>query len=192
MTEPIQRVVLRDTVTRDEIDDAVSACGCRLINIVPPSESHPGQIFYATSDRTEVFVLVEDGRLGAIYFTGQGKSSQHDLKDLAGRLACYGLDQIEKMLSRPEDEDAFTRALGFTVLCASEGSDDRRIAAFRTAFEHPSSQVRHAALVAISYAPAEALRPDVAHLAASDEEPMVRVLAERILESLFVRGGHDH
>ena len=185
MHESIQRVILQETLSRDEIDDALSACGCKLVNIVPPSESHPGQMLYASSDRAAVVALVEDGRLGVLYLTGQGESAQHDLQALSTRLACYDEERIDELLSRPEDEGSFTRGLGLMALCAF---DPPRVEVFRTAFAHPSASVRHTALIVASYAPAQELRPDIAELAAGDEEPMVRILAERVLESFFCAG----
>jgi hypothetical protein len=77
------RVVPRDSVSRDDIDDAAFALGFLLVNIVPRSELHPAQVVYVTPDRRGSVHLVEDGGLS---FVVQGDDEERWAAALRERL----------------------------------------------------------------------------------------------------------
>jgi hypothetical protein len=171
-------------VTRDAIDDAMAETGCRLINVIPPSESHPGQSIYATRERTGFLFLVEDGRLGAVYLTAQGEHPDRDLEAIRALLPCYGTGELEADVSDCEDEAALARGLGLLVLSISGEPSDQQVHILRRSLVHSSPVVRCAALVALAYVPWPALADDVAALAADDDEPVVRLHAQQLLAAL--------
>lgn len=62
----MKRIVLHDTTPRDAIDDAATALGLLLVNIVPKAETYPAQVIYVTPDRRAAVHLVDEGAGGAL------------------------------------------------------------------------------------------------------------------------------
>ncbi len=180
MTEESVRIILRDDATPDDVDDALFALGCRMINVVIATEHHPGQMIFATSDRAGVIHLVQDGRLGVRYLAGQGVSASWGLAKLAQSLPCWEVDAI---LSLQSSDDANTRSRAPSL--AVFAGPDIAESVLRAALADPSSIVRNAALLALSYSPTAELGVDLQRLAADDPDEMVRFQAQKLVEALF-------
>lgn len=178
----MSRVILRDGVTQDDIDDALADFGCRLINVVPATPSLPGQMIFATRDRQRVLYLVEDVQLGLTYFTGVGEDIVDDLDKLRERLPNLRKDDVDDFLARCDEEPEWVRALSLMVLSVTGEPSDDHLSFFRDSLEHTSVTVRFAALVALAYVCWPSLRASVERLASSDEDGMIRLHAQRVLE----------
>lgn len=70
------RLFLRESVSRDVIDDASFALGLQLLNIVPATAAHPAQHIYTARDRATRVHLIEDERLGAPCFVIMGPAEE--------------------------------------------------------------------------------------------------------------------
>jgi hypothetical protein len=182
--EAVVRLVVRDGGDRDELDDALAACGCALVNVVAPSPSHPGQMIYASRDRRGFVHLVDDAVLGATYLTSSGEGAAADLEALRASVAVYGDDDMAPLVAAARDDAGVCRALGVLALTAGRDPGDVRLDAFAGALGHESAGVRTAALVALSYAPWPGLRGHVERLATGDVDPLVRLQAARVLQML--------
>ena len=66
------RLVLHESVTRDDLDDAMVRNGWRLANIVSGGETEPTQLLYLTADRQNLLQLVDDPRINTLYILAQG------------------------------------------------------------------------------------------------------------------------
>lgn len=184
MNEPTGRVALRDTVTRDDIDDAAAACGWQLTNIIPPTETHPGQFIYASGDRRSLIYLVEDGRLGVCYVAVAGSTAGSVLDEVRAKLSCYTDDEIYELLDQPADDTALARAYGLLVLGTTEPGE-RFCQALAGGLWHDSLLVRRAALTALTYAPLPPLKPHVARLAAEEQDAVLAATAKEVLQRMF-------
>lgn len=176
------RIIPRDGVTQDDIDDAMADLGCRLVNVVPPTPSLPGQMIYATRDRKNVLYLVEDVQLGLSYFTGVGEDIVVDLDELRERLPCLRGEDLDGLLTACDGVSERVRALSIMALSVTNEPSDDYLSFFHDSLEHPSMTVRFAALVALSYVRWPPLRTSVERIAASDEDGMIRFHAQRVLE----------
>lgn len=61
------RIVLAESVTRDDLDDAAVEGGWLLLDIVPATSTFPAQIIYLTPDRQNLIHLVDDARLATVH-----------------------------------------------------------------------------------------------------------------------------
>ena len=94
------RIALREDTTRDAIDDATCEAGYLLVNILPPSPTHPAQIIYTTRDRQTFLHLIEDARLGALYFVIQGPAEQAVAAQLQAKLPHLSQEELSALASR--------------------------------------------------------------------------------------------
>jgi hypothetical protein len=180
--EAAVRLVVRDGVTRDELDDALAGRGCALVNVIAPSASHPGQMIYVSHDRRGFIHVVDDAVLGATYLTGAGEGVAAELEALRTCLEVYSDDDLASLLAAAPDDAGLCRALGVLALAAGPSPGEERLAVFSRALEHGSAEVRVAALVATSYVLWPELRGRVARLASGDGDQLVRLHAARVLQ----------
>jgi len=94
------RIALREDTTRDAIDDATHEAGFLLVNILPPSATHPAQIIYTTRDRLTFLHLIEDARLGALYFVVQGPSEEAVAGVLQAKLPLLSNAELSALAER--------------------------------------------------------------------------------------------
>lgn len=177
----MNKVILRESVTGDDVDDAMEELGCRLINVIPSAQSHPGQSIYATRDRQRFLYLVEDGMLGLSYFTGSGEEIGAELDEIGKLLDCDGEGVLDELLLHGHEDASLARALSILVLTV-EAPNGEHLSFFKESLEHSSNVVRNAALVALTYVLWPSLRGQVERLAKSDDDDMVRLNAQRVLE----------
>lgn len=176
---PAPRLPLRETVSRDDIDDATAACGWQLVNILPPQEGQPGQLIYATAGGAQLAYLVEDRQLGLYYFTAVGEGAQEAIDELGARLAGYDAAEVERMLASAE-APTMLRGLSVVALQQREPSDST-LAAFRRALEHEEPSVAGGALVAAAYGGWPQLVPMLRAFAAREPGAALAASAEQIL-----------
>ncbi len=175
------RVVLRDEVTRDDIDDAMHRCGWQLTNIMSPRAHQPAQIIFATPAADGFFHLVEDARLGLLYFVGSGAAAEVCLSQAREQLSCYGPEEHEELLGDPEQLELYRRGLALLVLNGAPVD----LGHFERAFAHPDESVRTAALTALTYAPQPQLRPALEAMRDSDPQAQLRSSAAQVLAALY-------
>ncbi|MBI4951962.1 MAG: hypothetical protein HY908_08010, partial [Myxococcales bacterium] len=100
------RLVVRapfDGPSRDALDDALTALGLQLTNIVAPTESEPGQWVYATRTADALVHLVEERRLGLRYFAlAPGQDAL--CAALAAAVPCFDPSQLRAELAATADE----------------------------------------------------------------------------------------
>jgi hypothetical protein len=176
------RLVLREGVDRDAIDEAFAERGCRLINVVQPGPGHPAQMIYSARDRRSVLHLVEDALLGVAYISGDGEGADVELEALRARLAVYGEADVASLAAAACDAAGAARTLGVLALTSGLEPDETRIRVFEKALTDERVDVRLTALVALSYVRWLALRDRVAQIAAGDVDGVVRLHAARLLE----------
>lgn len=186
-----ERVVLADQVSRDDIDDAMVRCGCRLTNVYSGSATHPGQVVFATRDRQSLLYLVEDGRLGVLYVTGTGPTIDGALDEVRTELAHHDEQDIETLTADPSDDARYARGLAVAVLTATQPPSAAQVQVLERGLTAPVAAVRQAALVAVTYAPWPALEGAVQQLASGDPDLVVRANAERLLGTLYHRPGEQ-
>jgi hypothetical protein len=177
--------VLRSDVSRDDIDDAMERCGWRITNVFVGSATHPGQVIYATADRRSSLYLVEDPRLGVLYFTGTGPTIDEALAEVRACLPTADIEQALASVHAPPDASALGQALAVVVLTAGPDPSPRRSAAMVSALRHRDPAIRHAALVAATYAAWPGLHSAIAELASHDPVATIRADATRVLEALY-------
>ena len=180
----VSRVVLRDEVSRDDIDDAMHECGWQLTNIMPPQAHQPGQIIFTTPAADGFFHLVEDGRLGLLYFVGSGEAAEACLTQAREQLSCYLPGEHEQLLADPDQLERYRRGLALMVL--TQPTVDRT--ALERAFAHQDASVRAAALTALTYAPQPQLRPVVEAMRDDDPQAQLRTSAAQVLAALYSGG----
>jgi hypothetical protein len=87
------RIALRESVTRDDIDDAMVRRGWRLCNIVPAAEEHPFQMIFTDAARTATIHIIDDQRLGVLYCV----TTEPLAAEVKGELPFYSDDEIRAL-----------------------------------------------------------------------------------------------
>ncbi|MBW2525128.1 MAG: hypothetical protein JRI23_13175 [Deltaproteobacteria bacterium] len=180
-----RRLVLRGDVARDDIDDAMERFDWRITNVFVGSATHPGQVVYATADRLSLLYLIEDPRLGVLYFAGTGPTIDTALDDVRAALPVVEMDDAVASVRTAGDEANLRESLATIVLSAGDDPSQHHIDAMRAALEHDRETVRRAALVAATYAAWRELQPTIAEMAHGDTEDALRTDAARVLQALY-------
>ncbi|MEZ4443788.1 MAG: hypothetical protein R3B72_32245 [Polyangiaceae bacterium] len=181
-------LVLKDSVTRDDVDDAMAALGYRLTNVVPAGPGQPAQLIFSQPAGKVVAHVIDDQRLRVTYLAVQGEAAEPARDALAERLVALAPEaQAEILEGLPSASGAspeLLRALASLVLQEPDGPRlDRHLEA---ALRHPDPQLRVAGLTAVTYRPRAALRPALDAIAEGDPEPTLRQAAGQILSQLEV------
>jgi hypothetical protein len=178
-------LVLGSQVSRDDIDDAMHHCGWRLTNIFVGSPTHPGQVVYASADRRSLLYLVEDQRLGVLYFTGTGPTIDETLAEVRDHLPVFEAADALERARHPRRAADLTEALAVLVLTAQSEPTDEQVEVMLSALSHEDGSLRNAALVAATYAAWPSLRAPIAEMAAHDPDSTVRGNAARVMEAIY-------
>ena len=174
---------MRESVTRDDIDDAMHRCGWQLTNVVPPTGHHPGQLMFAAAQPETVLYLVQDLRLGVIYVAAMGQSAAALLDQVRFELPCEDADTWRELTADPQRLEPYRRGLAILAL-ASPGASQAGVECFTAALNHPEPNVRTLALTAASYAPWPELRPALEQVRDQDAQPELSRAAAQLLEQL--------
>ena len=180
--EPVSlRIVARETATRDEVDDAMRALGCRLINVVPATAGVPHQLVFASERGGATVHFVRDEQIGALVFVlgGPQRVVARLTEQLRSAIATYRDDEIEQLAARSDEPSAMLRGLQLTALTAQPS--ELRVARFSAALSHDDEAVRGSALDAAIYAAWPTLAPHVARLAERDPSAKLRTRASEVL-----------
>jgi hypothetical protein len=172
--------VLRASVSRDQIDDALHRGGWHLSNVVPAAERQPAQMMFMSGDGARLLHLVDDSRLGLAYVAASGAAPEAAIaalaEDLDGFETTSGEQLASLLASAGADLAALARAVGVLALTADPSSAGA-LQAFESCLRHPDERVRALALNAVAYAPWPGLVETIADLARSDPSPPLRAAA---------------
>lgn len=188
MTSPGQtRAVLARTVDRDGVDDAFSALGYRLVNVIPIGPGRPSQLVFARNPNDYVHV-VDDRQLGLTYLAVQGSRPDAMKDELERRLSFDSVEEAQTVLERARTEtppavEALVRGLAVLVLLQPDAPTftEHVMGALR----HDDPRLRAAGLAAAAYAPREELRAMVVTVRDADPEPSLRDAAARVTAGVF-------
>jgi len=178
-------LVLSSQVSRDDIDDAMDHFGWRITNIFIGSATHPGQVVYASADRQSLLYLVEDQRLGVLYFTGTGCTIDETLAEVRAHLPVCGADDALERAHHAKRAEDLIEALAVLVLTAGSEPSEEQVEVMLGALSHEDGSLRNTALVAATYAAWPSLRSPIAEMAARDPDSTVRANARRVMEAIY-------
>ncbi|GAC1538856.1 MAG: hypothetical protein NVS3B10_29830 [Polyangiales bacterium] len=171
------RLVARETVSRDDVDDAMRSLSCRLINVVPASATVPAQLVFASADGRTTLHFVHDAHLDEQVFVvaSADGAAAAVVERLRAAIDTWGDEEIASLATSVTDAAALVRGLRMTALTAAPSA--ATLARFSAGFAHPDEAVRAATLIAAAYAGWPGLEPDVVRLAEGDPSPAVRAQA---------------
>lgn len=149
----MKRIILHESVERDDIDDAMQRHGWRLANVAAASATQPAQIIFVTRDRGTMLHFVEDAHLEAMYAAVRGGDVDAAERDLRSALPAYTEDEIAALTARSDEPAAFIRGLRYRALTAPEAPSDELVRIFHEALAHPETRVRSAAAALRGYVP---------------------------------------
>jgi hypothetical protein len=179
------RVVLRDEVERDQLDDLAQRVGWRLSNVIPATAELPAQVIFSTRQALTHVFMVEDARLGAAYLMATGpecaKAEAH-----CRQLPHVDRDQLAEMLKPSASRAVRCRGLGLLVLLAGAEPEEGDPKILCDALQHADEVVRTSALTACSYAPWPALDAALRRVRQDDATASLRHVAQQLLAA---RGG---
>jgi hypothetical protein len=170
--------VLRDEVTRDDLDDAAVRRGWQLSNVLPASSERPAQIIFADVGLDSFLYVVDERRLGVMYLTASGADAAAMMACARAELSCYAADDHVELLDG--DVAQVKRGLALLVMHADTARADA-VRCLSAALRHAKPDVRSAALTAASYALWSELRPVLAEIAIKDEVSALRAAAGQLV-----------
>lgn len=175
------RIVLREDVSRDQIDDAAVEHGWRFVNAVPASAERPAELVFLTSCRHNLMQLFDDPRLGARYFLVRGADRRRAQKEIVASLPTYHEMEIRDLVEHPASEDDYLRGVYYTALTSGTTPRAHVLETIDRALRHPSADVRMGALAATSCLDWDEVIPMLERVARDDDDGEIR---ERASEQL--------
>jgi hypothetical protein len=174
----VERIVLLDTVSPDDIDDARVKHGFRLANVVAARPGFvPAQQVLLTADRRHVLHFIEDGQLQLRYVVVSGPDEKATRRQIEEALPTVDDAALSDLLAKGDP-----RGLAVAALTCAEARPDALVA-FDQAFIDRAERVRELALIASAYARWPALRPRVMRVAGTDPSGAIRERALLILDA---------
>ena len=173
----MERIVLRDGVSLDDVDDARLARGWRVANLVTARPGVPAQQLLLTRDRRHLMHVVDDAQLGVRYLVVSGPEPSVVRREIEAALPTVDEESLRGALAAGEP-----RALGLAALMCTAARPDV-LQAFDRAFVDRVEAVRVAALVAAAYARWPELEPRIARVAQTDPSASLRERALLILDA---------
>jgi len=146
------RIALREATTRDDLDDVTREAGLLLLNIVPATATHPAQIIYTTRDRQSLIHLIDDARLGVLYFALHGAEEDAIARVIRERLPTLAQEEVFALAGAAAPRDAI-RGIALIAITAGPTAEPAPLEIFRAALVHADPDVRSAARSAAEYVP---------------------------------------
>lgn len=175
------RVVLADSVSRDQIDDLLHARGWSLRTCAPAAVGRPAQLVCVSRNGEDLLHVVHDPALGAQYcaVTGPGAAAHADA--IRAALPCTSDADVDALV-RADDPPAFLRGLACRVL-THDPADPRVERDLLRGLEHPHAAARAGAVIAAAYVGIPAVAQRLRALASDDPDPEVRRRAAAVAAS---------
>jgi hypothetical protein len=181
------KIILRETTSRDDIDDAIAACGWRLCNIAPADVGRPAQIICVSGRGTDLIYFIHDAQLDALYVAIAGPEQASLEARARAALPAYSPEEIAKMACSLE-ENAFMRGLGYAALIAPPGGGEALVGVLRNGLSHKKANVRSASLVAAAYAAWPDVKALVRGVLKNERDDVVRAQATKLIASWDAQG----
>jgi hypothetical protein len=159
----VARLVLRDDVTRDAVDDAAARAGWQLSNVLPASERQPAQIIFSAA--SGYVYVVDELRLGVMYLQIASDAPAALMAEARALLSCHDDDDYAALFAQGD------AAAGLAV-AALQGDEDAR------------PEIRALALAAASYALWPGLRPALSQMASDEALAPLRQAASQLLAAI--------
>lgn len=139
------QLLLREDVTRDEVDRAAAELRWRLLNILPRTQTSPRQIIFGAHDGEGLIAFVDDHRIAARYLAVQA----HDAQSIVARAkALLPAHERRELLQLLRGDDQKTRAWALCALGVLAVADDELERAIQEAERSESSLLNDAAAFA--------------------------------------------
>lgn len=173
-------VVLREDVTRDQVDDACWSNGWLLSDILPASDDAPSRIVFMTPDRLNLVCYFSDPRMGAQFFVLSGSDPDAVAAVIHETLPTYKPVHLQHLLDHPEDADRYLRGVAYSVLSLPNGSP-RITEILGAALKHRLAKVRDEALTIAFWSGDSRAKKLVAAASRRDPSAKVRKRARELL-----------
>ncbi len=180
----VQRVrsVLKDWVSREEIDRLASEKWWVFLGEVEATENTPYQKIWTTTDRKKAIHYIDDSLILIRYLQIKGEQPGEVADDIRASLDVYDKDEIRQMVESATQSSDVIDAIYIACVAAPQLYDEEYFQLFEDVLSHPDPEVRRAAIFAMSYVPWPQFNPLLEHVIATD--PEVRTDAEVMLQSL--------
>lgn len=175
-------VVLREDVTRGQVERACSRRGWLRRELPPASDTSPARVVFTTPDGLTLISFVSDPRMNAQFFVLTGSDPEAVATVLHASLPTYSREDLERLLERPDSAGDYLRGVAYTVMSCPAGA--ARIAEIlAAALRHPSRGVRAGALSIAYWSGDPHAKELVAAVSTDDDDTGVRLHARALLGS---------
>jgi hypothetical protein len=181
-TSAAARVILKEGVSRDEIDDVIAARGWRLCNIAPADVGRPAQIICVSAAGTDLIYVIHDVRLDALYVAIAGPDQARLEADVRASFPAYPPEEIKAMTTSLEPQ-TFLRGLAYAALTAPLGGSPWLVSAIRAGLMHKRADVRGSTLVVAAYAAWPDVQALVRGAMKHEKDEAVRAQAGTLIDS---------
>ena len=184
MTTKVQRIrlVLRDSVSREEIDRLASEKGWIFSGEVKATGNTPYQKIWTTIDQRTAIHYIEDSLIVIHYLQIKGDRPEEVADDIRASLDVYDKYEIRNIVESASRSSEVIDAIYIAGVAAPQRYDEEYFQLFENVLSHPDPEVRRAAIFAMAYASWPQFRSLLERVIATDLE--VRKDAEIMLHSL--------
>jgi hypothetical protein len=172
----VARLVLREDVTRDAVDDAAARAGWQLSNVLPASERQPAQIIFSAA--SGYVYVVDELRLGVMYLQIASDAPAALMAEARALLSCHDDDDYAALFAQGD------AAAGLAVAALQGDEDAARVAQLSRALDDERPEIRALALAAASYALWPGLRPALSQMASDEALAPLRQAASQLLAAI--------
>jgi len=181
------KLVLKPTSAEMDVRLIAQIHGWPFLGEVPAGPSNPRQIVWAAEDATEI-TYVEDTVLRQPYLVISGSREESVAERLQNGLEIYDPTQVVQVPLANLGADEASRLVNAAALMAPVEFNIPFYEFFGGALQHPSAEVRRAAIFAITYVPWKQFR-DLLLTIKTRDTALSRDI-EIVVQSIDVHGWH--
>jgi hypothetical protein len=180
---PARVLLLRERVTRDDLDRARAEHGWLLANVVPAAPDRPSQLTLLTADEHEALVFVDDAHAGEQYVAihlGAGRGEE----EVRSSLPVWADEELARLVAAPATDGE--RALGLRGLALGAGpalTREELAATFDAGLRAPAVEVRAAALYGVAVLGLAELSERLHRMVREDRDGELRGRARQLLDA---------
>ncbi|HKS44901.1 MAG TPA: hypothetical protein VJT49_07240 [Amycolatopsis sp.] len=185
MPQDLIKLVLDPGVTRHEFRRLASVLGWTVRGFGKDLPDEPFEEAWGTRGQRHEVHFVEDPFVGLSYLLLDSADREPVLDEVKDRLHVWSVEETIGSLRDAPSPQLRAERVRILALCAPSDQEEASVAAFGSAAQDPSEEVRESVVFAGAYLPGwSALREILGRMAASDASPAIRADAQAMLETL--------
>lgn len=188
----VTRIPLKADFSRSHVQRVASRNRWLIWNIIQPGPNNPYEMIWLFDKRDDepeetAMHYIEDERLQIRYMAVTGKERDRVVKQMYHTMHVYTRDEVKAMVITAVTPTDYIRAIYHVAVIANPAVFDPELfELYQTVLAHADSEVRFAALSAITYTDWREFQDILRHMKEHDPDEQVRQRAGILLDSFSI------